>query len=69
MDIFETFVPAKARGRGIAERLVAEAFRFARAKGWRVRPSCSYVSDTYLPRHPGDALLVAASAAAAADDD
>ena len=58
MDLFETFVPPHARGRGVAAALVAEAFCFARAHGWRVRPSCSYVADTYLPDHPRDKELV-----------
>ena len=58
MDLFETFVPAQARGRGIARIVVAEAFCFARARGWRVHPSCSYVRDTYLPRHPLDEASV-----------
>ena len=52
IDIYHTYVPEVFRGRGVAERLCKVAFEYAKAQGLRVVPSCSYVSDAYLKRHP-----------------
>ena len=51
MNIVHTEVPPQAEGRGIAAALVQAALAYARARGHRVRPSCSYVR-TYMRRHP-----------------
>jgi predicted GNAT family acetyltransferase len=51
MNIVHTEVPPQAEGRGIAAALVRTALAHARAMGWRVRPSCSYVRS-YMRRHP-----------------
>jgi len=51
-DMVHTYVPLEQRGRGIARRLAEAAFRFAEEEGMSVRPTCSYISDTFLPRHP-----------------
>jgi uncharacterized protein len=51
MNIVHTEVPPQAEGRGIAAALVCAALAHARAQGWRVRPSCSYVAS-YMRRHP-----------------
>jgi uncharacterized protein len=50
MNIVHTEVPPRAEGRGIAAALVRAALEHARAMGWRVRPSCSYVR-AYMRRH------------------
>jgi len=50
MDIVHTEVPPQAEGQGIAGALVRAALAHARAQGWRVRPSCSYVRS-YMRRH------------------
>jgi predicted GNAT family acetyltransferase len=50
MNIVHTEVPRQAEGRGIAAALVRAALAHARAMGWRVRPSCSYVRS-YMRRH------------------
>jgi predicted GNAT family acetyltransferase len=50
MNIVHTEVPRQAEGRGIAAALVRAALAHARAQGWRVRPSCSYVGS-YMRRH------------------
>ena len=39
-----TIVPPELRGRQVAKLLVAEAFAFAREKGCKVIPTCSYVA-------------------------
>jgi hypothetical protein len=51
MHLVHTAVPPALQGRGIAAALVATALAEARARGWRVRPACSYVR-AYMKRHP-----------------
>jgi predicted GNAT family acetyltransferase len=51
LDLDHTFVPRQSRGGGIASQLTAHALQFARAGGYRVIPSCPFVS-TYITRHP-----------------
>ena len=51
LDFHHTHVPSAARGQGIAGRLTEAAFTWARAKRYRVIPSCSYV-DAWITRHP-----------------
>ncbi|GFP89808.1 acetyltransferase at1g77540 [Phtheirospermum japonicum] len=52
MDITHTFVPASKRGLGLAAHLCAAAFSHAQNHELSVIPTCSYVSDTFLPRNP-----------------
>ena len=52
IDLYHTYVPEVFRGRGIAEKLCRAAFEYAKAKDFAVVPSCSYISATYLKRHP-----------------
>ena len=52
MDVYHTYVPPVFRGRSIAERLCRTAFEHAKAHGLTVIPSCPYVAETYLKRHP-----------------
>jgi predicted GNAT family acetyltransferase len=52
MDIFETFVDPAARGHGIAGQVAAAAFEHCREQNWKVVPSCSYISGTFLDRNP-----------------
>jgi predicted GNAT family acetyltransferase len=52
IDLYHTYVPQVFRGRGVAERLCKAAFEHAKAQGLTVIPSCSYISDAYLRRHP-----------------
>jgi predicted GNAT family acetyltransferase len=51
LDLDHTFVPQRFRGGGIASQLTAHALQFARAGGYRVIPSCPFVS-AYIARHP-----------------
>ncbi|MGC8676441.1 MAG: GNAT family N-acetyltransferase [Candidatus Micrarchaeia archaeon] len=44
INIYHTFVPDEERGKGIAERLAAAAFGYAREKKLKVIPGCSYIS-------------------------
>ena len=52
LDLYHTYVPEAFRGRGMAERLCKAAFEYAKAHGLTAVPSCSYISDAYLKRHP-----------------
>lgn len=52
LDLYHTYVPEAFRGRGIAERLCKAAFEHAKQQGLTVIPSCAYISDAYLKRHP-----------------
>jgi len=58
IDFYHTYVPEVFRGRGIAEKLCKAAFEYAEQHGLTVIPSCSYVSDAYLKRHPEYESLV-----------
>ena len=46
-----TYVPAAARGKGIAGALVAALIDDARKEGFKIEPSCSYVEAAFR-RHP-----------------
>ncbi len=52
MDLYHTFTPEELRGKGIAEILTNAAFEFAKQHNLKIRPSCSYVKDVFLKKHP-----------------
>lgn len=58
MWMVHTEVPREQEGRGIAAALVHTAFEYARARGLKVAPVCSYVR-TYMRRHPETKALLA----------
>jgi uncharacterized protein len=58
MVMHHTGVPRALEGRGIAAQLVVAALAHARAQGWQVRPTCSYVA-VYMKRHPETQDLLA----------
>ena len=47
-----TFVPREIEGRGVAAALVAHAVADARSRGWKIKPTCSYVVAAFK-RNPG----------------
>lgn len=57
-DFNHTWTLPEMRGGGLAARLVAAGIAEARARGWRVVPSCSYVAASFR-RHPEWADLLA----------
>eukprot|EP00968_Pinguiococcus_pyrenoidosus_P016607 scaffold1610_cov257-Pinguiococcus_pyrenoidosus.AAC.60 len=73
MDITHTFVPPEYRGKGVAG-LKFEQHLHTNAGGpnrrrensLTVRPSCSYVSSRFVPKHPEFADIVEAAATEAA---
>ena len=54
-----TGVPPEIGGRGVGGELVRAALEYARAKGLKVRPSCSYAAN-YIERNPQYRDLLAA---------
>ncbi|HEX6992590.1 MAG TPA: GNAT family N-acetyltransferase [Gammaproteobacteria bacterium] len=57
LDLRHTFVPEALRGRGIAAEIVRFALEYARDRGLRVIPTCSYVAAK-IRREPEFADLV-----------
>jgi uncharacterized protein len=53
-----TWVAPSLEGQGIAGRLVASGLAYARAAGFKVLPTCSYVAG-YMRRHPETLDLLA----------
>ncbi|HLD77666.1 MAG TPA: GNAT family N-acetyltransferase [archaeon] len=51
-DCHTTIVPEEFRGQGLAEALATAAFQKARSLGMRILPSCPYLRERFLPRHP-----------------
>ncbi|MFO1494972.1 MAG: GNAT family N-acetyltransferase [Lysobacterales bacterium] len=51
IDFIHTYTPSELRGQGIAAQLVEAGVAYARARGWRVIGSCSYVA-AWLQKHP-----------------
>jgi len=52
MDIFHTFSDPELRGQGLAEKLCIAAFEHAKSNGLKIIPTCPYVKDTFLRKHP-----------------
>ncbi|PXF50065.1 Protein NATD1 [Gracilariopsis chorda] len=52
-DLNHTYTPPALRGKGVAAKLVKHATSFAREKGYKIIPTCSYVA-VYMERHPED---------------
>jgi hypothetical protein len=52
MDLFHTFTDPELRGRELAEKLAQAAFEFAEKNGFRIIPTCDYVRNYFLPKHP-----------------
>lgn len=57
MRIHHTEVPPRLEGRGIASRIVREAFAYAEAHGLAVEPGCSFVRN-YMRQHPDTQRLL-----------
>jgi predicted GNAT family acetyltransferase len=51
LDFYHTYVPAKLRGRQIAQQLTIFALDYARRNNFKIIPSCSYVAH-FISLHP-----------------
>jgi predicted GNAT family acetyltransferase len=58
MHLLYVEVPPEARGHGVAAELSHAALEFAKERGFKVIPICSYVA-AYLRRHPEYAEMTA----------
>jgi len=47
-----TFVPESQRGKGVAGKLTAKLVEFAREKGYKIYPLCSYTEKYLKRKHP-----------------
>merc|ERR1711939_628177 len=58
MEVFETYVPPHLRGWRVGDRLAHQAFQMVRDSAnygpveFRLRPTCTFVSGSFLQRHP-----------------
>lgn len=51
ITFLHTGVPSELEGQGVGRKLVIAGLDYARAKGFKIRSMCSFVS-AYLKRHP-----------------
>lgn len=52
LEIYRTFVPSELRGKKIADRMAEACFEYAKENQFAIRPSCSFISSTFLERNP-----------------
>jgi len=57
LDIYSVVVPVPARGKNVADQLVREALKMARAENVKVIPTCPYVAR-WFDRHPEEKNLL-----------
>ena len=50
MDLLHVYCPKKYRGKGVASKLATYAFQIASRNHWSIRPTCSYISETFIPK-------------------
>ncbi len=50
LDFYHIYVPDPFRNRGVAGRILIEAFEYAGENGYKVVPTCPFISGDFLPR-------------------
>ena len=50
LDFYHIYVPEPFRNRGIAGKILIEAFEFAKAEGLKVVLSCLFIASDFLSR-------------------
>lgn len=58
MDMVHTGVPYQMQGNGYGTALIEAALKFAKAKGYKIIPSCPFVEE-YVDEHPEVRSMVA----------
>jgi len=58
MIIYHTYTPPEFRGKGIAGNLVKNAIEFAKQKGLKIKPACSY-AEYYFEKNPENKKMLA----------
>ena len=61
LNFLHTYVPEAARSRGVAEQVVLAGFQYAQANGFKVIPTCPYVSHAFIRRHSEFQSLITSS--------
>lgn len=51
-DIHTVIVPDAYRGQGIEDKITSHVFEEAKKKSFKIIPTCPYVRDTFLNKHP-----------------
>ncbi len=51
LTLLHTEVPPDYKGQGIADKITHDVFEEAKARGWKIAPSCPYAA-IYVRRHP-----------------
>ncbi len=59
-DLYSTEVPHESRGRSIADQLVREAIKQAKAEKVQIIPTCPYVKR-WFERHPEERTILVGS--------
>jgi predicted GNAT family acetyltransferase len=52
LDLHHTVVPEEYSGRGFAEKMCTFAFEFAKENKLKIIPTCPYIAEKFLPKHP-----------------
>ncbi len=52
LDFYHIYVPDPFRNRGVAGKILIEAFEYAKKQGCQVVPSCPFIAHDFLPRFP-----------------
>ena len=52
LDFYHIYVPDPFRNRGLAAKILIAAFDYAKLEGYRVVPSCPFITGDFLPRFP-----------------
>ena len=58
LDLHRTIVPENYRGMGLAEKMSVFVFEFAKKNGYKIVPTCPYISQKFLPDHPEYSSLI-----------
>ena len=51
LNFLRVFVPPAFRGKGVAAKITAAGFEYAKANGFTVIPTCPYVRGAFLARY------------------
>uniref|UniRef100_A0A061QUB4 Acetyltransferase n=1 Tax=Tetraselmis sp. GSL018 TaxID=582737 RepID=A0A061QUB4_9CHLO len=51
LDLTHTFTPPELRGKGLASKVVKQAFEFAKQEGYSVIPTCTYIPK-FVEKNP-----------------
>ncbi len=58
LNFSHTFVPPELRGKGMAEQVIVEGFKYAEDNNLKVIPSCSYVKRLVIKNPDWKKLIV-----------